>query len=766
MTPFLIFRPASILPLALSGVLCLFFGVLPAADAAAEPAYNLSAFFIRELEVNVPIQSSESFIVIERPSPGDNQWYRLPYTVELSGNLPKGLRLHQKGKQFGDLAGFEGTPSEAGVFTVRLRATMADGAATRETPHTIVIKDPRGKTCSPNFYNAGELVENEPVANAGLFLTSEYQVVRGAATLDAKGLPPGLKFLPARDGVYALSGTPTTSGTYKVSVAFKWADGASAASTELSLQVHPKESNSTYRLVAQNVNSTALRQNLKCQANSFNHPFFNVENKSGGRYEGAFSLESRGLPQGLSTEFSAFLHMVFIKGTPLEAGTFPVSMRAVLEDGSRSPEVSFLLTVRPATPLESFAGTYDALVDRSPSFNDNNGGRLVVTLARGGAISGYLQHKFSRYAFSSAHAKVDPSTAEITITPPSSGVTFTGQFFIDNSYASPGSGEAYSLTGTLTNASGAFASATGSRYTPSTKAAPSQFSGELPVNLTFISSQAKRVDQPGGPGFCSYRISGTGLVTATVWAADGSAPASTAGYVSESKDFGARFPLYFIIPNSSGRSTLTSHVFISAKGDSAGSVDWFQTASKSGGSFPDGINLINYDGVIGSRFAPAPDGLNLLGLEEGLLNATLELSGADLAADVDIPITVTDKTITPTGPASPAKATVPATVKPLSVPFTKTATPSLQVSNTKINYDKKTGILIGQLQLNDPKTGLSRTLYFRGVRNPDGSGALGHFTVPSRANSKKIAAGELEISPSGTKPATGKTPVAEKGSSK
>lgn len=761
-------QPATHLRGVLHASICLFLWVFTAADGVAASVYNLSAFFTRELEVNASIQSAESFIVIERPSPGDNQWYRLPYTVSLSGSLPNGMRLRQKGKEYWDLAAFEGTPSEAGTFTVRLQAAMADGAATLEKPFTFIVKDPRQKTCSPNFYNAGELVENEPVANAGIFLTSEYQVVRGETSLDTEGLPPGLQFSPARDGVYCLSGTPTASGSYQVSITFKWADGSAAASTKLSLQVLPKESNSSsYRLVAQS-STSAFRQNVKYQGNSFSNPFFYVETKSGSRYNGAISLEATGLPQGLATEFSAPLHTVFLKGTPLEAGTFPVTVQAVLEDGSRSSEVSFLLTVLPTTPLESFTGTYDALVDRSQAFNDNNGGRLVVNLTRGGAISGYLQHKFSKYAFSSAHAKVDSSTAEISITPPSSGVTFTGQFFIDSSYASPGSPDAYSLMGTLTDAaSGAFAYATGSRYTPSTKANPSQFSSELPVNLAFISDEANRVDQPGGPGFCSYKISATGLVTATVWAADGSAPASTAGYVSESKDFGARFPLYFIIPNSSGKSTLTSHVFINSEGDSAGSVDWFQTASKRGGSFPDGINLINYDGVIGSRFAPAPDGLNLLGLEEGILNAILELSGADLSADVEVPMTVTDKAmIAAPVLASSTKAASPAAAKPLSVAPKSIAPPLSQVSDAKINYNKKTGFFSGQLKLNDTKTGRSRTLDFRGVRNPDGSGALGHFTVPSKANSKKIAAGEFRILPSENKPTTASTSVSGKASSR
>ncbi len=127
--------------------------------------------------------------MIERPSSGDNQSYRLPYTVKMSGNLPKGILLHQKRKEFWNLPGFEGTPSEAWTFTVSLQATMADGLTTEEKPFTFIVKNPSQKTCTPNFYNEGELIKNEPVANAGIFLTSEHQVVRGATTLVTEGIP-------------------------------------------------------------------------------------------------------------------------------------------------------------------------------------------------------------------------------------------------------------------------------------------------------------------------------------------------------------------------------------------------------------------------------------------------------------------------------------------------------------------------------------------------------------------------------------------------
>jgi hypothetical protein len=64
----------------------------------AAPQYNIQVG-LGTLSVGEPL-SYEGMIVILRPSPGDNFWYRLPHRVEVLGDLPPGIELVQKGAGF------------------------------------------------------------------------------------------------------------------------------------------------------------------------------------------------------------------------------------------------------------------------------------------------------------------------------------------------------------------------------------------------------------------------------------------------------------------------------------------------------------------------------------------------------------------------------------------------------------------------------------------------------------------------------------------
>jgi hypothetical protein len=182
--------------------------------------------------------------------------------------------------------------------------------------------------------------------------------------------------------------------------------------------------------------------------------------------------------------------------------------------------------------------------------------------------------------------------------------------------------------------------------------------------------------------------------------------------------FGATFPVYFIIPNSSGASTLAGQIFVNADGDAAGELTWYQSATDLG-AFPDGISLVDYTGVIGSRHTPEPAGLNLLGLEESITTAQLDLIGEDVPAEPEVALTVQRTAMK--------------------------AASSAKVSGVKMQYDKKTGILTGSLNLPATKTSRARAVTFRGVRTPKGTGIIGHFTAPSAANATRRAAGTLKI---------------------
>ena len=133
----------------LRAALLLFVGWLSFAavdSLQAAPVYRLQTSLSSGLKVGEEIPSWEGLIIVLRPSPGDNFWYRLPHTVQVTGDLPPGIRLEQKGAGFHDLAHFAGTPTQAGQFTVQLQATMADGLMTTQETVTFSIADPRDES--------------------------------------------------------------------------------------------------------------------------------------------------------------------------------------------------------------------------------------------------------------------------------------------------------------------------------------------------------------------------------------------------------------------------------------------------------------------------------------------------------------------------------------------------------------------------------------------------------------------------------------------
>ena len=184
--------------------------------------------------------------------------------------------------------------------------------------------------------------------------------------------------------------------------------------------------------------------------------------------------------------------------------------------------------------------------------------------------------------------------------------------------------------------------------------------------------------------------------------------------------YGATLPVYFIIPNSSGASTLIGQIFINAQGDAAGELTWFQSATNRG-AFPEGIRLVTYAGVIGSRHVPEPAGLNILGLEESIVNAQLDLIGEDVPTDAEVSLTVQRTSMR--------------------------AMASSKVSGVKLNFNRKTGILTGSMTMPATKTSRSRAVTFRGIRTPNGTGMIGHFSAPSAKKPTLRSTGLLKVSP-------------------
>ena len=706
-------------PFDLRAALLLFVGLLSfsAADTLrAAPAYRLQTSLSSGLKVGEEITSWESLVIVLRPSPGDNFWYRLPHTVQMTGDLPPGIRLEQKGAGFHDLAHFAGTPTQAGQFTVQLQATMADGLTTTKETVTFSITDPRDESYTLETWGLTRFRQGKQVGNAGAFLVGQWQSLLKAPTkVHATGLPAGVTVAESGSaGYYSFQGAPEVAGKFSVKLAFSWPDGALIAETTADLEVLPANYNPQQTLSV--VVLGPIRKNVAYAPHGYRAPFLYVEDEFGARSSERLTITTTGLPAGLSIDSEA-PGSGFVVGRPTETGTFAVTFRATLPDGTTTNEVEASIEVLPAIPFADAAGTYESVVQRSESLNGNNGGRLRFTLTRGGQTTGFLIHNLVRYPFSSAAVTLDPDTGDVTISPPGAGVKVSGSIALSDEYSSGSPQPYFTFDGEVADASSS-AAVNGARATVRSAADPSPYASAQKINLVFVNDSNAPAGQPSGAGFLAASISPVGNVTLTVWAPDGSAPVSLATTLSETS-YGATFPVYFILPNSSGSSTLAGQIFVNADGDAAGELTWYQSATNRG-AFPDGISLVEYTGVIGSRHTPEPAGLNLLGLEESIKIAQLDLIGEDVPAEPEVALTVQRTAM-------------------------KVAS-SAKVSGVKMQYDKKTGILTGSLNLPATKTSRARVVTFRGVRTPKGTGIIGHFTAPSAAKAARRAAGTLKIS--------------------
>ncbi|GAA3537967.1 carboxypeptidase regulatory-like domain-containing protein [Nocardioides daeguensis] len=123
--------------------------------------------------------------------------------LSVVGDLPPGLSLSAAG-----LLG--GTPSAAGVFEFKIRATNAGGAVDSSTYAVTVAEGPDGGTPAPTITSAA------PPATAQCGVPYTFQVTgTGDPTYSVQGsLPPGLTLSP--NGL--LSGSPTSAGTYDFGV--------------------------------------------------------------------------------------------------------------------------------------------------------------------------------------------------------------------------------------------------------------------------------------------------------------------------------------------------------------------------------------------------------------------------------------------------------------------------------------------------------------------------------------------------------------------
>src|SRR5437868_7085794 len=203
-----------------------------------------------------------------------------------------------------------GTPTTAGTYSVTISATNSSG--TGSATLTLTIKPPP------------PVITSATTASGTVGIAFSYQITatNNPTSFNATGLPGGLT-VNTTTGV--ISGTPTTAGTYSVTISATNSGGTGNATLTLTI-VNPPPPVVTSPLTASGQVGVAFSY----QITATNNPA---------------SYNATGLPADLTVNTTTGL----ISGTPTTAGTYTVTISAINSGGTGSATLT--LTINPAAPV-------------------------------------------------------------------------------------------------------------------------------------------------------------------------------------------------------------------------------------------------------------------------------------------------------------------------------------------------------------------------------------------------------------------------------
>lgn len=295
----------------------------------------------------------------------DNDFsYRQTSPIDLAvSGLPTGLTFYQYPDTYGSsyATGYIiGTPTTPGTYRVPITATSA-GLTTTGTL-TIVIAE--AETLPPTITSAA-------CANGSVGSSLTYTITASVGTnaFDARDLPPGLVY---DSSSHAISGKPTTAGTFETNISASNAIGTATARVTFVISPVQPVSFSDAAAVEGAVGKSMSRT-------------LSVSNPPGGTV--TFQFEN--LPPGLAASERT------ISGTPTAAGTYATTVSATNAGGTAQEILTFI--IRPAgdpPPSITSESGADAIVGNSFSYTlygSNNPtsysfGNLPPGLSASGAI--------------------------------------------------------------------------------------------------------------------------------------------------------------------------------------------------------------------------------------------------------------------------------------------------------------------------------------------------------------------------------------------
>ncbi|MCU1391179.1 MAG: autotransporter protein [Ilumatobacteraceae bacterium] len=385
-----------------------------------------------------------------------------------AGGLPAGMSIDPASGVI------TGSPQSAGSFDVVI--TAYDVSASASSLELALTVDPALKVTGPATLPAGEVA----VAYPSTVATTSGGAAPFAWT--ATGLPGGLVIDPA-SGV--ISGTPTASGAFSVTVSVTDSSGASASKT-LSLTVAPILAITTASLPGGQVGVAYASTTMQ---------------SSGGTP--AYVWSATGLPAGLSMNASGVL-----SGTPTAAGSATVVVKVV--DGLAATATrSYTVTIAAALGVGTASlPTGEVSIAYSPTTLTTSGGTAPFVWSATGLPPGLT---------------LNPSSAVLSGTPTVAGTSTVNVTVVDATGTS--SSATYSLTVvarlTVTGPATLPAGTVGTTYpsTPMTSSGggfPLTWSASgLPAGLSIASSTGVISGTPTTPGTSTPTITATDALGAT-----------------------------------------------------------------------------------------------------------------------------------------------------------------------------------------------------------------------------------------------------------
>jgi gliding motility-associated-like protein len=337
----------------------------------------------------------------------------IQYTIGNGGTgaTVLGLPAGVTGTYAGGLFTITGTPTAAGTFNYTV--TTTGGCSSSSLTGTIIV-NPNvtiALTSAVNTDNQTVCI-NTPITNI------VYTIANNATGATETGMPPGVSGSFAA-GVYTITGTPTSAGTYNYTITTT--GGCSVANATGTIIVNP---NATIGQLSPAGTET--------QTLCINTPITSIGYLVG---NGAAGAAATGLPTGVTGTFNSGTGVFTISGTPTVAGTFPINITTT--GGCSSATLTATLTVNPnvTMTLTSATGTDNQTVCINAAITS-----IVYTVGNGGTgatvaglplgIAGVYNAATNTFTISGSTLLVGTYNYSVTTSGGCSSVTLNGTIII------------------------------------------------------------------------------------------------------------------------------------------------------------------------------------------------------------------------------------------------------------------------------------------------------------------------------------------------